>query len=112
MTAENMVTLTGSNFESEVMKAGTPVLVDFWGEYCPPCKMLAPILAELATEYTGKVKFGTVNVQENEALAAKYGISAVPTLLIFKQGQVVEQVIGLKSKKDYRMKLDRALTTG
>ena len=108
--SENVVTLTKANFEPEVIQSTTPVLVDFWGEYCPPCKMLAPILDELAVEYSGKVKFGKLNVQEHDSIAAQYRIQAVPTLLIFKQGQVIDQVIGLKSKKDYKLKLDRALT--
>jgi thioredoxin 1 len=110
--AENIVTLTDSNFDTEVIKSGTPVLVDFWAPWCGPCKMLPPILDELATEYNGKVKIGKVNVDDFQPLAAQYNVNAVPTLLIFKQGQVIDQVIGLKSKKDYKLKLDRALTTG
>jgi len=108
--SENIVTLNESNFDPEVIRANTPVLVDFWGETCPPCRMLAPILDELAVEYNGKMKFGKVNVEQHQQLAAQYSIRAVPTLLIFKQGQVIDQVIGLKSKKDYKLKLDRALT--
>lgn len=109
--AENVLTLTDSNFDPEVIKSGTPVMVDFWAPWCGPCKMVAPILDELATEYNGKVKIGKVNVDDHQALASQYGIRAIPTLLIFKQGQVVDQVIGLKSKKDYKLKLDRVLTS-
>ena len=109
--SENIVTLTDSNFDSEVIKSATPVLVDFWAPWCGPCKMLPPILDELATEYNGRVKIGKVNVDDHQPLAAQYNVNAVPTLLIFKQGQVIDQVIGLKSKKDYKMKLDRALTS-
>ena len=111
MAAENIVTLTDSNFDSEVMKSPAPVLVDFWAEWCGPCKMVAPILDELATEYNGRVKIGKVNIDDHQGLATQYGIRAIPTLLIFKQGQVVDQVIGLKSKKDFKTKLERALTS-
>jgi thioredoxin 1 len=113
MAAENIVTLTDSNFDPEVIKSSTPVLVDFWAEWCGPCKMVAPILDELATEYNGKLKIGKVNIDEakNQALASQYGIRAIPTLLIFKQGQVVDQVVGLRSKKDFKLKLDRVLTS-
>lgn len=109
MAGENIVTLTDSNFDTEVMKSAAPVLVDFWAEWCGPCKMVAPILDELATEYNGKLKIGKVNIDDHQALASQYGIRAIPTLLIFKQGQVVDQVVGLKSKKDFKLKLDRAL---
>jgi len=111
MAADNIVTLTDSNFDPEVIKSSTPVLVDFWAEWCGPCKMVAPILDELATEYNGKLKIGKVNIDEHQPLATQYGIRAIPTLLIFKQGQVVDQVVGLRSKKDFKSKLDRVLTS-
>src|SRR5258705_11910441 len=110
MSTPNILTLTSENFGQEVLKAPTPVLVDFWAEWCGPCKMVLPILDELATEYDGKVSIGKVNTDEQQALAAEYGIRAIPTLLIFKGGQVVDQIVGLKSKRDFKSKLDRVST--
>jgi thioredoxin 1 len=110
MSSPKILTLTSENFAQEVLKAPTPVLVDFWAEWCGPCKMVLPILDELATEYDGKVSIGKVNTDEQQALAAEYGIRAIPTLLIFKDGQVVDQIVGLKSKRDFKSKLDRVST--
>ena len=107
MAAANLVTLTQDNFSTEVLNSTVPVLVDFWAEWCGPCKMIAPILDELATEYDGKVKVGKVNIDDHQNLAAQFGIRAIPTLLIFKGGQVAEQVVGLKSKRDLKASLDR-----
>jgi thioredoxin 1 len=107
MSAPNIVTLTDANFDQEVLKSATPVLVDFWAEWCGPCKAVAPILDELASEYEGKVKIGKVNIDQFQALATQYGIRAIPTLLLFKAGQVTDQIVGLKSKRDFKAKLDR-----
>lgn len=107
MAAANLVILTQDNFPTEVLNSTVPVLVDFWAEWCGPCKMIAPILDELATEYDGKVKVGKVNIDDHQNLAAQFGIRAIPTLLIFKDGQVAEQVVGLKSKRDLKASLDR-----
>jgi len=99
--------LTQENFDKEVLQSATPVLVDFWAEWCGPCKMIAPLLDELADEYDGKVKIGKVNIDEQQALATKYGIRAIPTLLLINKGEVAEQMVGAKSKRDLKASLDR-----
>ncbi len=107
MAAPNIVTLTSANFETEVVKSTKPVLVDFCAEWCGPCKMVAPILDELAADYDGKVKIGKVNIDDHQSLAIQYRINSIPTLLFFKNGEIVDQVVGLKSKKDFKAKLDQ-----
>ena len=104
-----MVPQTENNFETEALKSGTPVLVDFWAEWCGPCKMIAPVLDELATEFEGKVKIGKVNIDEYQGLAAQFGVRAIPTLLVIKNGQVAEQMVGAKSKRDLKASLDKAI---
>ena len=107
MAAANIVILTQENFAREVLQSATPVLVDFWGEWCPPCRAIAPILDELAEEYDGRVKIGKVNTEEQPSLAAEYGVKAIPTLLFFQQGQVADQIVGLHSKRDLKARFDR-----
>ena len=109
MASENIVNLSSENFEQEVLKAETPVLVDFWAEWCGPCKMLAPVLDELAQEYGAKLKVGKVNIDHAKQLSVQYGIQSIPTLLIFKDGQVQEQHIGMKSKSVLKEALDSAI---
>ena len=109
MAAANIVTLTDGNFSEQVLKSSTPVLVDFWAEWCGPCKMIAPVLDELAGEYDGKVKIGKVNIDEHQQLAINYGINSIPTLLFFKNGEVADQVIGMRSKRDLKASFDRVL---
>lgn len=107
MAAPNILTLTQDNFSKEVLESTQPILVDFWAEWCGPCKMLAPILDELAQEYDGRVKIGKVNIDEHQELAAQYGIRSIPTLLLFRQGQVADQIVGLRSKRDLKASFDR-----
>lgn len=109
MASPNIVTLTAENFEKEVLQSSVPVLVDFWAEWCGPCKMIAPVLDELADEYAGRAKIGKVNVDEQQSLAFQYGITAIPTLIFFKGGQVIQQVRGARAKRELKEALDRAL---
>ena len=107
MASPNIVILTQENFANEVLKSPVPILVDFWAEWCGPCKMIAPILDELSDEYEGRVKIGKVNIDEQQGIAAEYGIRAIPTLLLFDKGQVADQIVGLKSKRDLKASFDR-----
>ena len=94
------ITLTKTNFEAEVLKSDKPVLVDFWAPWCGPCRMLAPILAEVAAEKGDKIKVGKVNVDEEQELAAQYGITGIPAILLFKDGKVVATSVGFKPKPE------------
>jgi thioredoxin 1 len=107
MAGLNIINLTQDNFAKEVLESSTPILVDFWAEWCGPCKMIAPVLDELAEEYDGKVKIGKVNIDNEQGLAAEYGVRAIPTLLLFQNGQVAEQIVGLKSKRDLKNSFDK-----
>jgi thioredoxin 1 len=101
--------LTDANFEKEVLKTDKPVLVDFWAEWCGPCRMVGPIVEELATEYGDKAVIGKVNVDENHAVAAQFGIRNIPTLLIFKNGEVVDKQVGVAPKNVLEGKLKAQL---
>ncbi len=107
MASPSIVTLTQENFSQKVLQSPKPVLVDFWAEWCGPCKMIAPLLDELADEYDGKVTVGKVNIDEQQNLAAEYGVRAIPTLLVFQNGQVADQIVGARSKRDLKASLDR-----
>jgi thioredoxin 1 len=109
MAGDNVQTFTDGNFDETVMKSGAPVLVDFWAEWCGPCKRLAPTVDALAAEYAGKVTVGKLNVDDNPNTATKFQIRGIPTLLIFKGGQVVESVVGLAPKDDLKKAIDKHL---
>jgi len=94
------VTLTTQNFKSEVMESNIPVLVDFWAEWCMPCKMISPLIAQIADAYKGKLKVGKVNVDDQGDIASEYGIISIPTLIVFKDGQIVRQKVGSVPRQD------------
>ncbi|MGH9750487.1 MAG: thioredoxin [Candidatus Polarisedimenticolia bacterium] len=96
--SDKILTLTKASFDGEVKTNGTPLLVDFWAEWCGPCRLVAPVLEKLADEYSGRVRIGKVNVDEETSLAERYGIQSIPTLLLFKEGKVVDQFIGAASR--------------
>jgi len=101
--------VTDATFEQEVLKAPRPVLVDFWAPWCGPCRMVAPIVEELAEEYEGKVNFVKLNTDDNPVTASHYGIRSIPTLLVFKGGEPVGQIIGFRPKSDLRRRLDAVI---
>jgi thioredoxin 1 len=105
----NLVTLTEANFQAEVLSASKPVLVDFWATWCGPCKVLAPVIEEIANEYSGRIVVGKVDVDAAPALAERYGIQAIPTVLLFQGGRAVDQSLGVVSKQDLKAKLNKVL---
>ena len=109
MANELIKQVTDATFETEVVKAGTPVLVDFWAEWCGPCKMLAPILDEVATAYAGRLTVAKMNVDDNRAVPAQYGIRGIPTLMLFKDGQLAATKVGALSKAQLTAFIDQQL---
>lgn len=109
MASENVVQVSDSSFESEVLKSSVPVLVDFWAGWCGPCKAIAPAIDELANHYAGQVKVAKVNVDENPATPGKYGVRGIPTLILFKDGQIVDQVVGAVPKNQLDGLIKKAL---
>lgn len=101
--------VSDNEWDVEVLSSDTPVLVDFWAPWCGPCKMVAPIVDELAEEYDGKVKFVKLNTDDNIETASKYGIRSIPTIIVFKGGEAVEQVVGFRPKSELKKSLDKAL---
>lgn len=109
MSSENVKTYTDENFGEEVLKSTQPVVVDLWAPWCGPCKMLGPILEDVAPEYDGKASIGKLNVDDNPTTASTYGVVSIPTILFFKNGEVVDQQIGLLTKDALKAKIDALL---
>ena len=105
----SIVHITEDNFDMEVLKSATPVLVDFWAEWCGPCKAIAPVLDQIATEYKGKLRIAKVDVDSNQATAMRYGVRSIPTLMLFKNGVVEAQQVGMLSKDNLKKILDAKL---
>lgn len=103
------ITLSDNNFDEQIKTSEIPVLVDFWAEWCAPCKMMAPVIEEIAGQYKGKIKVGKLDVDSNPKTASKYGIRSIPSVLIFKDGRILEQIIGAVPKKQITKKLDAVL---
>jgi thioredoxin 1 len=109
MASKNVVELTDQNFEQEIVASKAAALVDFWAEWCMPCKMLAPAIEELADEYAGRLKVGKVDTDSNRQISMKFGISAIPTVILFKDGQMVKKFVGLQQKRDLKAAIDPIL---
>ncbi len=105
----NVMQFDAANFETEVLSSESPVLVDFWAPWCGPCKMIGPVIEELAADFDGKVKVGKVNVDDNQQLAAQFGIRGIPTVMLFKGGETVDSFVGLQQKTDLATALEKAL---
>ena len=109
MANDNIVQFTDDNFDAEVLKSATPVLVDFWATWCAPCKAIAPMIDTIADEFSGKVKVGKVNVDENPNTPGQYGVRGIPTLILFKDGKVVDQLVGAVPKNQLEEFINKAL---
>jgi thioredoxin 1 len=103
------IEINDASFKSEVTDSAIPVLVDFWAPWCGPCKMIAPVLDEIANEYDGKVKVVKINIDENQTTPSTYGVRSIPTLILFKDGQEVEKIIGAQSKQNLKQMVDKSL---
>jgi len=106
VTTSQAITLTDANFQAEVLNSDQPVLVDYWAAWCAPCRAVGPTIDELAETYQGRVRIGKVNVDENTETPQKYGISSIPTVLVFKSGEVVETLVGVQSRERYQKAID------
>jgi thioredoxin 1 len=110
MASDNVKEFTDQNFDTEVINSNQPVLVDFWAEWCMPCRMLAPTIEKLAEDYVGRVKIGQLDTDSNRDTSMKYGISAIPTVILFKDGQVAQKFVGLRQERDFKEALDTAVS--
>ena len=109
MASEKVLTLGDDNFEAEVIQSSVPVLVDFWATWCAPCKAIAPTIDAIAAEYEGKIKVGKVNVDESQSIPSKYGVRGIPTVIVFKDGKVLDQVVGAVPKSQLEALINKAL---
>jgi thioredoxin 1 len=112
MAGNGIVEVTDANFDQDVLKSDTPVLVDFWATWCGPCRAIAPIVEELAKDYQGKLKVGKMDVDANSSTPMRYKVTGIPTLLVFKGGQVVEQIVGYRPKEAIAQAIDKHLAAG
>ena len=109
MASEKVLAFTDSNFDAEVLKSDKPVLVDFWAVWCAPCRAVAPVIDEIASDYDGKIKVGKVNVDENQVIPGKYGIRGIPTVILFNKGQVADQIVGAAPKGSFKQMIDKVV---
>lgn len=108
MAGANTLEFTDANFDEEVLQSDTPVLVDFWAEWCGPCKALGPVIDELATEYDGKAKIGKVDTDANREISVRFSVSAIPTVILFNRGEIIQKFVGLRAKKEFQAALDKS----
>lgn len=107
MAGENVLNVTSDNFETEVAQSEQPVLVDFWAAWCGPCRMVGPVIEELADQYAGRVKVGKLNVDDQAELASKFRVMSIPTIMLFKKGEVVEKVVGARPKEEFEKMISK-----
>jgi thioredoxin 1 len=105
------VSFTDQNFSQEVLESDKPVVVDFWAPWCPPCRMVTPIIEELAKEFAGKVKIGKINVDENSQIAGRYNVMSLPSIIFFENGQPMKTMVGAQSKEDYKQEIEQILSS-